>query len=97
MMYAAVRSLGDLAHGAGVVSSERVSTGWYRVVFQRSTNNCGISATTGNVDPGDGAAGFGSASVESGLTNPQIVTVATRNDAGTAQDRGFFVTVFCAR
>jgi hypothetical protein len=95
-LFAVVRANGTLARGVGVVSSARLATGEYEVIFSQDVRNCAYLATqglpgSGLVTPETGAIGTAR------LTgNDQGVFIVTRNAfAGDLTNRGFHLIVDC--
>jgi hypothetical protein len=92
-MWAFVNSNGTLLRSSGGVSSEKVATGSYKVVFPRSIDVCAYNATnaaTDNVIPSTGQVAV---ALASGGTN--AVRVETDNSAGTEFDDQFMLVVTC--
>ena len=50
MMSASVNFNGTLAHGSGVISTQKTGTGSYTIVFERSIASCTCTATVGGND-----------------------------------------------
>jgi hypothetical protein len=97
-LWAAVRANGTKARGSGVASTQRISTGFYEVTFDRDVTQCAFAATLGDPDtlfiPG-GQVGAAQ-NVGGGFSNlPTQVLVATSNSAGASTDLPSFLAVFC--
>ena len=78
---------------SGTVSSARVTTGQYEVIFNRNVSTCAFSAVIGN--PGDGLPPPGFIAVAVRVGNNNGVFVGIRDTAGTFADRNFHLAVFC--
>ena len=81
-------------HSAGVKSVEKLNPGNYRVTFERSVFGCIPVATVANegsgrliINPNQSTPG----------PNPEALSVRTFEVDGTLADKGFTLTVFCAR
>ncbi|HKF81102.1 MAG TPA: hypothetical protein VKB17_09785 [Thermoleophilaceae bacterium] len=89
-----INSTGSFVRGRGVVSSARLATGLYQVVFNRQVGTCSYIATVG--DPGAANSPLpGFASVATDPVNGNAVRVRTRNQNGTVVDRAFHIAVSC--
>ena len=80
-----------LASAKGATSVERksgMSTGGFRVRFNRNVDTCAYIATTANAFPGQ-------ASVETDSPNPDWVRVYITDSAGNLRDLDFHLIVIC--
>jgi len=87
-----VSSAGDLVRGSRGANATRMSTGTYRVAFNRNISQCTYFAGTATADAGLNG---GFASVTNASGNVAAVTVLTYNTAGALVDKGFQVEVIC--
>lgn len=92
-LFAVVQSNGTLARGLGNISSRRVFTGGYEVIFGRDVRSCAYTATLGvpglqNTTPGEIVVG-------GRRGNSNAVFVATYNSTGSPSNNGFHLTVTC--
>lgn len=90
--FAVVNSNGSLARGFGVLSSARLGTGTYQVVFSHDVTGSAYVGTIGltgslGTSPSGEIAVVGRAGIPSG------VFVQTFNSAGAAADRAFHLSV----
>ncbi len=92
-LWAVVNSSGSIARSNGTTSAGRTGTGNYEVIFNRDVSGCGYVASLGNPSAGGIAAGQIGVSPRSGNANG--VAVSTRDTAGAAADRSFYLLVFC--
>jgi hypothetical protein len=88
--FAVVNSNGTLARGRGVVSTARLTTGFYQVIFDTNITGCAYIGTV--VVPGLVNVG-GFLTTKAGTTN--TVLVNTFSEAGGVDDRSFQVEVVC--
>jgi hypothetical protein len=88
--FAVVNSNGTLARGRGVVSTARLTTGFYQVIFDTNITGCAYIGTV--VLPGLVNVG-GFLTTKAGTTN--TVLVNTFSEAGGVDDRSFQVEVVC--
>jgi hypothetical protein len=104
VLWAIVNEAGALVQGSGAVSASKLSTGDYRVVFNRVVTSCvsGGTATdvTGGAAPeGAGARIIGTDNRQQAAANTSSVDVTTTDPAGALADPGagdgFMVTVYC--
>ncbi|WP_422771205.1 hypothetical protein ACN28C_31975 [Plantactinospora sp. WMMC1484] len=90
--FAVVNANGTLARGFGVVSSSRITTGQYQVVFIQPVARSAFIATlglTGSV----GGSPPGEIAVVGRAGNPAGVFVQTWNSSGVPADRSFHLHV----
>jgi hypothetical protein len=90
--FAVVNSNGSLARGFQAVSSARITTGQYQVLFSHDLTGSAFVASIGDpgslvIPPG------GEISVVGRLGAANGVFIATRDSAGNLADRGFHLTV----
>lgn len=87
---------GELNRGAGVVSSTRINTGSYQVIFDRNVAQCSYAASSGT--PYNGISRDIVVSADPLPTDVSGVSVAvTHATDGSSYDAGFHLFVFCAR
>ena len=91
---ASISAAGVKLGGFGVVSSAKISTGTYEVIFTRLVAKCVASVTVGqlsstNVPTG----GYGTAVQRGG--NPRGIFVETFDTTGTSADQPFMVHLGC--
>jgi hypothetical protein len=86
-LWAVVNAAGATSPGANVVSSAKIFTGGYEVIFNRNVSACSYQATQSSV-PGETI-------VQPRSSNANGVFVGTYTSAGAAQDRAFHLAVFC--
>lgn len=84
---AAVAGTGDLTGGTRVVSTTRLGTGTYEVIFDRNLVGCSFQATPKN--------GFGSAQADIRFNNNHGAFVSTTDGGGNGADRSFNLLVAC--
>ncbi|HVM13851.1 MAG TPA: hypothetical protein VM287_05935 [Egibacteraceae bacterium] len=92
-LFAVVNADGTLLRGAETTTVQKMDTGRYAIVFDRSVSECTYNATISLLE-----AGFiNAASTDevAPLLEPGGVVIVTRNAAGTYVDRPFHLTVFC--
>lgn len=94
--WAAVNRNGTLALGSGAVSSARLGTGAYEVIFDRNVRNCVYIATLAR-DRRNFAYTVGEVSVAPRGNNKNGVYVRTWLPDGTIYDRSFHLYVGCGR
>jgi hypothetical protein len=96
---ASVASIGFVSGGRGVISASRLSTGVYKVQFNRSVSDCVRVASIGRELNFSGNPDFAASLVSGGsagtFNGGGGVTVVTRNSAGSLADLGFHLAVFC--
>lgn len=92
-LMAVVDSTGSLVRGNNVDDVERVSTGNYRVYFDRDISGCGYGASIGN--PIDGVPVAGQITATPTAEQDQGVYLQSRDSAGNLRDRPFHLTVTC--
>jgi hypothetical protein len=92
--WAVVRRDGTNARRRGVVSSTRLATGQYQVLFLDNVRNCAYTATIGDFDA-SGVETPGEITTVGRITDVRGVFVTTHNSAGTFQDRSFHLLVSC--
>lgn len=95
--FAVVRSTGSAAGGSTTfVTSNRVGTGEYEVIFNFNVTFCAYEATLGvpGVD-GGGSESFGSITTARRAGNPNGVWVQTSNLGGSFTDHNFHLRVTC--
>jgi hypothetical protein len=88
-MSALINGTGTVARHSRVVSSQKLGTGQYEVVFDRDVTTCTYVASLKNNSDGGGTETDPRAGVPNG------VFVGTRDDAGTLDDRAFYLQVTC--
>ncbi|MBP0018610.1 MAG: glycoside hydrolase family 18 protein [Cyanobacteria bacterium SBLK] len=94
-LFAVVNLDGTLARGFGAVSSQRLSTGAYEVIFNRNVRNCAYVATVG-LAGSSGATEPAAVSVVGRYNNVNGVYVATSGfSLGTQKDEPFHLIVQC--
>jgi hypothetical protein len=86
--FAQVALAGTLGNDRGVATASKTGTGTYTVVFDADVSKCGLNAT----ETGTGA--NGAASVDIG-SDGKTVSVVTRDNTGSPQDRPFHITAIC--
>jgi hypothetical protein len=91
--WAVVAADGTLSRKNAAVSSARLATGEYEVVFGSDVNACAYNVTLGSTDTTEAPAGEAGASQRAG--NTKAVAVVTRDSGGTKADRPFHLTVNC--
>jgi hypothetical protein len=87
LMSAQINPSGNFSRGNGLISSAKVNTGQYEIIFDRDVTGCTYSVT------GSGSPGEALAQPRAGQANG--VFVGTYTSAGAAADRGFYLLVFC--
>jgi hypothetical protein len=100
VLFASVTSAGELYGSGNAVSAERIATGDYEVVFDRSTVGCAGTATSGWSDDGAGTNNFGTTfGVFMGTTwdpDPNTVRVFIwRPSLSAQQDTSFHLVIVC--
>lgn len=93
-LFAVVNANGTLAFGFGGVSSTKLATGEYQVIFNHNVRNCAYVATiglSGNV----GSSPCGEIAVVGRFNNVNGVFVQTWTNACVPADRGFHLAVHC--
>ncbi|MBV9142642.1 MAG: hypothetical protein JO115_17305 [Pseudonocardiales bacterium] len=93
-LFAVVNPNGTLAKGFGAVSSKKLATGEYEVIFNRKVRNCAYVATIG-LAGSVGASPSGEIAVVGRASNVNGVFVQTFTSAGVTADRGFHLAVHC--
>lgn len=96
LLSAVVDSDGSLARGAGAVSSARLGTGQYEVIFNRDVRDCTYGATVGSAATGGLAPSAASPARRLGQDNGVFVRVSA-GTTGNNIDRPFHLTAFCVR
>lgn len=87
-------SAGILLRSSGVVSSERVAAGRYRLVFARDISDCYVVATTYGAGVGRG---YALTWLKSG-SQIDVVTCETTLDCNTTPaDQSFNIIAFCPK
>jgi hypothetical protein len=94
-LFAVVNANGTLARGFRAVSSSKLTTGRYQVIFNRDVSRCAFVATIG-LSGSVGAATPGEITVVGRAGNPNGVFVTTHNSGGAFADNGFHLAVHCA-
>lgn len=92
-LWAVVGADGVLIRNNGAVSSAKVATGEYQVVFGSNMTACAYNATIGSGDATEAPAGEIGVSQFSG--NANAVAVVTRDSGGVKADLPFHLTVNC--
>jgi hypothetical protein len=94
---ACINSNGTLDSGTNIVSSGKAAeapTGGYQVITGKNIRGCFYQATIGTCAD-SGTAGTGEIEVAARFSSVNGVFVGTRNSAGAASDRSFFLLVTC--
>lgn len=91
--FAVVGSNGSLARDSGVVASELVGPGDYRVTFLTILYGCAFQATLGTTS--DGSQPAGSAEVDEPPADGDAVNVTTVNATGVATNASFHLVATC--
>lgn len=91
-LWAVVNPDGSLARGSGVLGTTHVSTGVFRVRFNRTITQCGWLATIGSAAS---TTKYGLIEAELASSTTDSVQVGVRDKNGVAADYGFIVTVLC--
>jgi hypothetical protein len=81
---------GGLLNGVGAVSSSKLATGVYTILFERNVRNCIYAASSSNYH------GYAMTVQEWDLATNGVY-VATTSPAGSLADASFYVTVLCGR
>ena len=89
--WASIDAAGTLHRAVGPASSSRVALGGYQIDFPRDVTNCGYNATVGTPAAGNDTVKI--VSPRAGNTN--AIFVQTRDSAGVAADRAFYLSVHC--
>jgi hypothetical protein len=93
--WAVVDASGKLVRSAGVLSAKKLGAGRFEVVFNRNVGACGYTATIG--DTGNALVYAPGLVYTSGSpTNPNGVSVETKDPAGNAADYPFHLNVNCS-
>lgn len=92
-LWAVVKDDGTLVRGKGATGSSVLSTGDYRVNFNRDVSGCAYAATLDGARPGE--ISVFKKEVGGNETTPRQVAVATRNSAGTVVNAPFHLIVRC--
>lgn len=92
--WAVVDSDGTLDRGKSVVSTQRLSTGQYEVIFKKNVRRCAYLASIGLVGS-EGVEDPGQISVVGRFTDERGVFIETTDSTGTNADRGFHLNVIC--
>jgi hypothetical protein len=93
-LFGVVDQNGRLCRGRGAITSQKLGTGFYEVIFNRDVRLAAYIATIGlcgNV----GSSSPGDISVVGRFNNPRGVFVATTDPSGKQSDRGFHLVVIC--
>ena len=90
--WASIDAAGTLHRAVGVNSSSRVALGGYQIDFPRDVTNCGYNATVGTPAAGNDN---GEVFVSPRAGNTNAIFVQTRDSAGVAADRAFYLSVHC--
>jgi hypothetical protein len=93
LMSAFVTPNGALAGGVGATGAAPLNTGFYRVTFDRSVEDCNFVASVGRADGIINPIGVATAWWDSG---EDAVLVFTSDFDGSLADHPFQVIVFCA-
>lgn len=102
-LWAVVNSNNTLARGGGVAAIDPAGTGYTEVYFRRNVTDCAFTGTIGLAsNSGIEAAGFitvvGTVNDgPGGIPNENGVWVSTYDTGGSLADRGFHLTVDCAK
>ena len=89
-------SNGSLARASGVTASQRVSAGVYVLTFDRTVDDCFITANVYDAGVGVGYAVVWRQS-GNGLPSGNSATILTYNTGGARADHQFHVIAFCPR
>lgn len=89
-LFASINEAGALVRGSGVVSSERTTTGFYNVAFNKDIRQCVYVATVGN----DTFSPVPAILSTDPLTST-TVRVRSESNAGAPYDRPFYLAVLC--
>lgn len=92
-LFAVVKIDGTIARDKGAVSSHKILTGGYEVIFARNVVNCVYTATIGSSIGDTPTLGF--ASVAPRFGNVNGVWVQTRNLSGVDTDKPFHLWINC--
>lgn len=79
--------------GAGVLSSQNLSTGTYEVIFRRNIKRCFWSGTIGDRDDGVVPSGTIGLDLRTGTVNG--IFISTRDATGVLANRPFHLSLFC--
>jgi hypothetical protein len=93
-LFAVVNDNGTLARGFGALSSTKLATGEYEVIFNRNVRDCAYVATIG-FSGSEGNSPSGEIAVVGRVNKPNGVYVQTFTSAGAPADRGFHLAVHC--
>jgi hypothetical protein len=93
-LFVVVNANGTLASSFGAVSSSRLATGIYQVIFNRNVRNCAYVATIG-LSGSVGTSPSGEIAVVGLFNNVNGVFVQTFTSAGVPADRGFHLAIHC--
>jgi hypothetical protein len=93
-LFAVVNANGTLAFGFGAVSSTKLATGEYQVIFNRNVRDCAYVATIG-LSGNLGGSPAGEIAVVGRFNNVNGVFVQTFTSAGVPADLGFHLAVHC--
>jgi hypothetical protein len=92
--FAVVDDNGITARGRGVVSSQRLGTGLYEVIFNRNVRSCSYVATVG-LSGSSGFSSSGEMTVVGRVSSVNGVFLTSTDSAGTLTDRGFHLQILC--
>jgi hypothetical protein len=93
-LWAVVDGAGNLVRGKGVVKSERLGTGFYRITFNRNVRGCAYIASVGWIFSGEIGASGPDPSIPIELLRTQV-WVQTRASGAMAADIPFHLLVKC--
>jgi hypothetical protein len=99
-LWARVKEDGTLKAGSGTVSSAKLFTGGYEVVFNRNVSACAYIASVGSASVSSNNTAFdgsgpGEVLVEPRFEKTNAVFVDTQNSSGTEVNNSFHLAVFC--
>jgi hypothetical protein len=94
ILFAVVNANGTLARGHRAVSSSRLGTGAYEVVFRKDVRRCAYLATIG-LSGSAGSSLPGEITVVGRSGNDRAVFVTTHSSGGASADLGFHLAVHC--
>jgi hypothetical protein len=92
--FAVVNENGSFARGKGVVSTRRLFTGQYEVLFNASIAACAFGGTVGGT-AFVGSSAPGEITVQGRISTNNGLYIETKTSAGVAADRSFHVVVTC--
>jgi hypothetical protein len=93
-LYAQVTTNGSFRNGSRVVSTTRLSTGYYKVTFDRDILDCGIELSLGQYN-GSQNSGVIDFRIDDGTANTVSVFTQANDGVNASADRAFNVVVTC--